>query len=86
MSRPVLKVGTTFSDTATSSPLRGFRPVRASRFFTANTPKQRNSTLITTYERGRDRVQDGVYDGFSTPLVQVQILLGNLFNHTESGC
>src|SRR3954468_19720125 len=40
----VLNVGTTFSDTATSPPLRGFRPVRASRFLTANTPKSRSST------------------------------------------
>src|SRR5215218_4881335 len=32
MSLLVLNTGTTFSDTATSAPLRGFRPVRASRF------------------------------------------------------
>src|SRR3954447_5504379 len=44
MFRLVLKVGTTFSDTATLVPLRGFRPVRASRVLTANTPKSRSST------------------------------------------
>src|SRR3954453_17408689 len=44
MSRPVLKVGNTFSDTATAVPSRGFRPVRALRVLTANTPKPRNST------------------------------------------
>src|SRR4051812_9979404 len=44
MSRLVLNVGTTFSDTAISTPLRGFRPVRASRVLTANTPKSRSST------------------------------------------
>src|SRR3954466_14599199 len=31
-------------DTATSSPLRGFRPLYASRILTAKTPKHRNST------------------------------------------
>ena len=43
MFRPVLKVGTTVSDTKTAPPLYGLRPVYASRLLTANTPKSRSS-------------------------------------------
>src|SRR3954471_11250918 len=43
MSRLVLNIGTTFSDTATLVPSRGFCPVRASRRLTRNMPKPRSS-------------------------------------------
>src|SRR5262249_5847342 len=41
---PVLKNGMCFSATCTLSPVRGLRPTRASRRFTENAPKPRNST------------------------------------------
>src|SRR4051812_36868176 len=85
MPRLVLKVGTIFSGTATLVPLRGFRPVRASRFLTANTPKPRSSTrspcasAVVIVSR-RDRVQNGVDDGLHVPLVQVRVRLGDPLN------
>src|SRR5690606_32674144 len=40
---PVLKKGTRLSWTSTASPVRGLRPVRASRSLTEKAPKPRNS-------------------------------------------
>ena len=43
-SLPALKNGTAFSSTGTASPVRGLRPVRASRRLTVNAPNPRSST------------------------------------------
>ena len=40
-------------------------------------PKVTQFDPVTTRERGRDRVQDGVDDGLHIPLVQVRVLLGD---------
>src|SRR3954463_1090142 len=73
MSRLVLKVGTTFSDIGTSVPLRGFRPVRASRVLAANTPKSRSSTR-SPRASGCNGVQDRVDEDVDIPLVQMWVL------------
>jgi len=44
ISFPVLKYGTDFSKTATSTPVRGLRPNRAGHCLVENTPKPRSST------------------------------------------
>jgi hypothetical protein len=46
MSLLVLNIGISFSATATTCPLRGFRPVRASRLLTLKAPKPRSSTRL----------------------------------------
>src|SRR5215203_935893 len=76
ISRLVLNVGVTISDTGTSAPLRGFRPVRAPRILTANTPKTRLHT-IPPRQGGRNRAQDRVDDDLHIPLIQMRVLLSD---------
>ena len=61
----------------TISPVRGLRPVRASRFFTENAPKPRSSTRSPSPGH-RDVIEDGVDDVFDVALVQMRVLFGEL--------
>jgi hypothetical protein len=75
-----LNAGNTFSDTATSSPLREVSPGACLARLDRKHPKAAQLDPIAARERGRDRVEDGVDDGLNVPLVQVRVLLGKLLN------
>ena len=60
-SLPVLKNGTHFSSTSTDLPVRGFRPVRAGRFFTENAPKPAQFDAVSVGQRISDFVEYGTH-------------------------
>jgi hypothetical protein len=78
ISLPVLKTGTTFSVMETDSPVRGLRPVRASRFFTENAPKPRSSTRVAPGEGIGDGIEDRIHDLLDIALVKMRVLLSDL--------
>ena len=78
ISLPVLKTGTTFSEIDTDSPVRGLRPVRASRFLTENAPKPAQFHAVASRKGIGDRVEDRVDDVLDVALIQMRVLLSEL--------
>jgi len=77
---PVLKNGTCFSSTATDSPVRGFRPIRGSRFFTEKAPKATQLNAITLSHRIYDFFKYRAYDFFNVTLMKMRIFIHQFVN------
>jgi hypothetical protein len=74
ISLATLKTGTAFSEIDTAGPVRGFRPVRAPRFFAAKTPKPRSSTRFPDASAG-NLFEHPINDHFDVALVQMSLSL-----------
>jgi hypothetical protein len=83
-SLPALKNGTCFSSTSTLSPVRGLRPMRASRFFTENAPKPRSSTRFPLAKSLGDLFEYRVHDAFNVALVEMRVFIRELLNELRA--
>ena len=72
---PVLKKGMAFSSTWTDEPVRGLRPIRASRFLIENAPKAAQLDPVAAGQGLCDLIENCRYDAINVALVQMRIEL-----------
>ncbi len=64
----------TFSATGTCSPVRGLRPMRASRFFTEKAPEPSDLHPVAARQGLRDLVEDGVHHVLRVAKIELGVM------------